>query len=140
MFNRRLIREDGMTREAHAGDGMGANFAPHAYAAEADATITVAQLSGGLIFQGTTLSSDVVYTLPTSALIAAACPDMNTGDSLSFIVTNSQVGAFDVVIAVGTDTTKVGANNTLSVPPQCSRVFTLLMTDDTDGAETFNLY
>lgn len=140
MFNRRLIREDGMVREAHAGDGMGANFAPNAFAAETDETVTVAELSGGLLIQGTTLTSDVTYTLPTSALIAAAALDMNAGDSLSFVVTNSQVGAFDVVIAVGTDTTAVGANNTLSVPPQCSRIFTLLMTDDTDGAETFDLY
>jgi len=136
MFIRPLVREGGMTRPMNAGDGLAANFNPKAYAAEVDATITTSELAGGLIHQGTTLSSDVIYTLPTSALIVAAFPDMNIGDAYSFMVTNSQLAAFDVVIAVGTGQTAVGANNTLSVPPQASRVFTLVKT----AAATFDLY
>jgi len=140
MFKRHMVREGAMARPSAAGDGLAANFIPFLYAAQVDATITVAALSGGHIFQGATLTSDVVYTLPTAILIAAAALDMNAGDSLSFVVTNSQVGAFDVVLAVGVGITKIGANSTISVPPQASRIFTLLMTDDTDGAETFDLY
>lgn len=138
MFVRPLVREGGMTRPMNAGDGLAANVNPKAYAAEADATITVAELSGGLIHQGTTLTSDVVYTLPTAALLAVGegFDDMNVGDAFSFIVTNSQVGAFDVVIAVGTGITAVGANNTLSTPPQSSRIYTLVKT----AAATFDLY
>lgn len=136
MFVRPLVREGGMTRPMNAGDGLAANFNPAAYAAEADDTLTTSQLAGGFIHQGTTLTSDVVYTLPTSALIVAAFPDMNIGDAYSFVVNNSQAAAFDVVIAVGTGQTAVGANNTLSVPPQSSRVFTLIKT----AAATFDLY
>lgn len=138
MFVRPLVREGGMTRPMNAGDGLAANVNPKAYAAEADATITVAELSGGLIHQGTTLTSDVVYTLPTAALLAAGegFDDMNVGDAFSFIVTNSQVGAFDVVIAVGVGITAIGANNTLSTPPQSSRIYTLVKT----AAATFDLY
>jgi len=140
MFNRHMVREGGMIRPSASGDGLGANFNIAAFAAEVDATLTIAQLSGGHIFQGTTLSSDVVYTLPTAIAIAAASADMNTGDAMSFVVTNSQAAAFDVVIAVGVGITKVGTNNTLSTPPQGTRVMTLVMTDDTDGAETYDLY
>jgi len=139
MFIRPMVRESGMVRPMNAGDGLASNFNIKAFAAEADATLTVAEVAGGLIFQGVTLTSDVIYTLPTAALIAAAgdaFEDMNIGDAYSFVVTNSQVGAFDVVIAVGVGITAVGANNTLSVPPQSSRIFTLVKT----AAATFDLY
>ena len=138
MFARPLIRQGGFTREARVGDALAANSSIAAFAAETDATLTLSQLSGGHIFQGVTLTSDVVYTLPTAAAIVAspAFSDMDIGDAYSFIVTNSQVGAFDVVIAVGTGITKVGTNNTLSTPPQSSRIYTLVKT----AAATFNLY
>ena len=134
MFKRVLTSKDGrMQQPSRAGDGLLAHLKAHMYEAEADATITVAQLAGGLIFQGTTLTSDVTYTLPTAALILAAkdADAMDVGDTISFVVTNSQVGAFDVVIAVGTGITAKGANNTLSVPPQSSRIFTLVKTSAT---------
>lgn len=138
-FNRAMISPDSrMPQPMRAGAGLLANFLPKVFAAEADATLTVSEISGGMVFQGTTLTSDVVYTLPTAALIAAApgFDAMDIGDAFSFVVVNSQVGAFDVVIAVGTDITKVGANNTISVAPQTSRIFTLIKT----AAAAFDLY
>lgn len=136
-FNRVLVSSDAkIPQPMRAGDGLVSNFGIKAFAAEADATLTTAELSGGLVFQGTTLTSDVVYTLPTAALILAEFASMDVGDAYSFVVTNSQAGAFDVVIAVGAGITAVGANNTLSVPPQCSRVFTLVKT----SATAMNLY
>lgn len=138
-FNRTLVSKDGtLPHPMRAGDGLLANFKVKAYAAETDANISLSELAGGLIIQGTTLTSDVTYTLPLASAIAAAVgfDAMDIGDSYSFIVTNSQVGAFDVVIAVNTGITAVGANNTLSVPPQSSRVFTLVKT----AAATFDLY
>ena len=119
-----------------AGDGYVANVLPKAYAAETDETVTVAELSGGHIIQGTTLTSDVVYTLPTSLLLEAEWPEMDVGDSYVFYVGNTQAAAFDVVIAVGAGTTAIGANNTLSVPPQSSRMFVLVKT----SATTHDLY
>lgn len=135
-----MIREGALARPSGAGDGLAANFVPYMFGAETDETITLDQLSGGNLFQDVTLTSDVIYTLPTAAGMSSAVADMNIGDAHSFVVTNSQVGAFDVVIAVAAGITAKGANNTLSVPPQTSRIFTLVMTDDTDGAETFDLY
>lgn len=136
-FKRALVSDDGkLPQPLRAGDGFISNVRVHAYAAETDETITLDQLAGGVIFQGTTLTSDVTYTLPTAAIIDAAFDSMDVGDAFSFFVTNSQVGAFDVVIAVGTGITAVGANNTLSVPPQSTRAFHLVKTGD----DTFNLY
>ena len=125
-----------MPQLSRAGIGLVANFAIDNRAAETDEVLTVGQVSGGLIHQGTTLTSDVVYTLPTAALIAAAYTGMDIGDAYSFVVNNSQAGAFDVEIAVGAGITAIGANNTLSVPPQSSRIFTLVKT----AAATFDLY
>lgn len=119
-----------------AGDGLIANFLPKIYAAETDETVLISELSGGMLHQGTTLTSDVVYTLPTSVLVEAAWPEMDVGDAFSFVVNNSQVGAFDVVIAVGAGMTKVGANNTLATPPQSSRIYTIVKTSNT----THDLY
>jgi len=136
-FKRVLLSDDGkLPGPMRAGDGLLANFIMKAYAAETDATLDITDVAGGHIFQGTTLTSDVVYTLPTAAIILAAFASMDVGDSYSIVVTNSQVGAFDVTIAVGTGITAVGANNTLSVPPQSSRIFTLVKT----AATTMDLY
>lgn len=136
-FNRTLLSEDGrLPQPMYPGVGLLSNFRIKAFAAEADADLTVSDVSGGLIFQGTTLTSDVVYTLPTAAAILAEFDSMDIGDAYSFAVTNSQAGNFDVVIAVNTGITKVGANNTISVPPQSTRLFTLVKT----SAAAMNLY
>lgn len=129
-------RGQGMPQPLAAGDGLVSNFSINNRAAETDETLTVAQVSGGLIQQGTTLTSDVVYTLPTAADLIAAYPGMNVGDAYSFVVTNAQAGAFDVVILEGVGITPVGANNSLSVPPQSSRFFVLVKS----GAATFDLF
>lgn len=138
MFLRFKYEQKGqrMPQLSRAGIGLVSNFAIDNRAAETDETLTIGQISGGLIHQGTTLTSDVTYTLPIAAVIAAAYTGMDIGDAYSFVVNNSQVGAFDVIIAVGNNITKVGADNTLSVPPQSSRIFTLVKT----GAATFDLY
>ena len=125
-----------MPQLSRAGLGLTANFIPDNRAAETDETLSMANLNGGLIHQGTTLTSDVTYTLPTAALIAAAYTGMDIGDAYSFVVNNAQAAAFDVIIGAGVGNTKIGANSTLAVPPQSSRVFTLVKT----AAATFDLY
>ena len=136
-FNRTMVSPDGrLPQPSRAGDGLLANFSPYSFSAEVDATLTIAQLSGGFIHQGSVLNSDVVYTLPTAADLAAAFPSMDIGDSWSFVVTNSQAASFKVVIAVNTGITKVGSSNALKVATQSSRIFTLVKT----GAATFDLY
>ena len=139
-FNRALVSKDGrLPQPMYAGVGLLSNFLIDNRAAETDETLSIGNVSGGSIHQGTTLTSDVVYTLPTAALLLAAGTPfdaMDIGDAYTFVVTNAQIAAFDVVIAVDTGITKVGANNSLSVPPQGSRIFTLVKT----AAATFDLY
>ena len=136
MFVRVLASADGkLPQPMRAGVGLLANVAPKIFTAEVDANLSMSDIGGGLIHQGTTLTSDVNYTLPTAATIAASFSTMDVGDAYSFMVTNSQLGAFDVVIVVNTGITKVGTNNTLSVPPQSTRIFTLIKT----AAATYNL-
>ena len=136
-FKRVLLSGDGrIPQPMRAGDGLLANFVPTNFNAEADATLTVSQLAGGLIQQGLTLTSAVVYTLPTAALIAAAFPEMDIGDAYSIEVVNAQAAAFDTTLAVGVGITAIGTNNALSVAPKSSRIFTLVKT----AAATFDLY
>jgi len=137
MFLRANVSADGkLLQPLRAGDGFVANLGVKSFVAETDETITTAELSGGSIQQGTTLTSDVIYTLPTAALIAAEFPTMDVGDCFMFEVTNAQAAAFDVVIGAGVGNTAVGANNSLSVPPQSSRLFKLIKT----AAATFDLF
>lgn len=136
-FVRASVSADGKLKQPlRAGDGFIANIAPTNFNAEADATLTVAQIGGGSVNQGLTLTSDVIYTLPTAALIAAEWPEMDVGDAFSFYVGNSQAAAFDVVIAVGVGITAVGTNNNLTVGPQAGKMFTLIKT----AAATYDLY
>lgn len=136
MFVRVLASTDGkLPQPMRAGVGLLANVAPKIFTTESDANLSMSDIGGGLIHQGTTLTSDVNYTLPTAATIAASFSTMDVGDAYSFMVNNSQLGAFDVVIVVNTGITKVGTNNTLSVPPQSTRIFTLIKT----AAATYDL-
>lgn len=128
-FKRALVREGGMVRESNVGDASSNNH--NVANVTATATLTLDQLIGGLIIHTITLAADATYTLPTAAAIIAAFNGMDVGDSYTFNVTNSQAAAFDVVIAVGAGITAVGTNNSLSVAPQSTRLFTLVKDSDT---------
>lgn len=136
-FLRALVSDDArLPQPLRAGGGFLSNVLPKNYNTESDQTITTDELSGGSILQGLTLTSDVTYTLPTAALIAAEWTAMDVGDAFTFYVGNNQAAAFDVIIAVGTGITKVGTNNNLTVGPQSGKMFTLVKT----AAATFDLY
>ncbi|MEY8217457.1 MAG: hypothetical protein RPT13_03850 [SAR324 cluster bacterium] len=136
-FHRAKVVEEGRSElPSRAGVGWTANCTIKSYLAEADETITMPELSGGIIQQNFALTSDVTYTLPTSVLIEAEWPEMDVGDAFSFIVTNAQLGAFDVIIAVGAGQTAIGPGNGLEVKLGASRVFTLVKTSNT----THDLY
>ena len=125
-FKRALVSDDSnMPSPLRAGDGYLANCAPTNFNTESDETITTAQLGGGKILQGLTLTSDVTYTLPTVALIVAEWPSMDVGDSFEFYVANNQAAAFDVIIAVGSGMTAIGTNNNLTIAPQAGKMFTI---------------
>lgn len=104
-FNKALVRDGAMFREAVAGDGLVGNYIEPVTVATAGAlTITMAALLGGsAIFTGA--AGAVAYTTPTAALIAAAFPKLGVGDSFCFYLTNT---------AAQVATITAGANVTVS--------------------------
>ncbi len=126
MFLRTNVSADGkLPQPLRGGHGFIGQPSVHQRVAETDETLTVNDISGGIVQQQTTLTSDVSYTLPTAALILAEYPEMDIGDTITLFVKNAQAAAFDVVLVVGAGITKLGTNNTLSTPPQATNVFTL---------------
>lgn len=84
-YNRALIQTPGTPSAARAGAGLLMNIVPEAIAADANQIITVAQMQRGAA-QFTGFSAGRNLTTPTGALITAAFPEMDIGDSLSMLV------------------------------------------------------
>ena len=91
------------------GTGLFANIRPVAVATDANVTLTVDQMSGGMI-QYTGFTAGRNLTTPTAALILAAATDMDVGDSFAFIV--SVVPAFAGTWVAGTGVTLAGRATT----------------------------
>ncbi len=87
LFKRARITSKGaeLPQAAAAGSGLMSNIAIFETAADANQTLTIAQMSGGAILY-TGFSAGRNLTTPTAALILAAAPDMDIGDSFSFLV------------------------------------------------------
>ena len=99
----------GMVAPMRQGDGMlGAVFVS-IVATDAGVTITVAQMAGGMI-QYTGFTAGRAITTPTAALILAAAPDMDIGDSFQLIV--SIVPAFAGTWTAGANVTLTGRATT----------------------------
>lgn len=99
----------GLPEISRQGCGICANSIVTAVATDAAVTMTVAQMSGGVV-QYTGFTAGRVITTPTAALILAAAPDMDIGDSFSFIT--SVVPAFAGTWAAGTGVTLSGRATT----------------------------
>jgi hypothetical protein len=98
-----------LVRPARQGDGWLAHISPVAVATDANVTMTIAQLSGGLVqYTGFTAGRNI--TTPTAALILAAHPDMDIGDSFTLAV--SVVPAFAGTYVAGTGVTLAGRATT----------------------------
>ena len=109
-FIRSLVTNaSNMVRGARQGEGLLAFLSPVVIATDANATLTVAQLAGGFI-QFTGFTAGRTITTPTAALIPAANPDMDIGDSLSLLV--SVVPAFAGTYVAGTGVTLAGRATT----------------------------
>lgn len=96
MFIRACVKPTAaLEREAHVGDGWLAMPKVVTNATAGGQTITVEQMLGGIaMFTGA--AGAVAYTYPTGALIAAAFPEMDIGDTYVFKVVNTaaQVATF----------------------------------------------
>lgn len=76
---------------------------------DANHTLTVAEMAGGCVYYSA-LSAGRTVTTPTAALMLAAAPDMDIGDSFMVIV--SIQDAFAITWAAGTGVTLRGKATT----------------------------
>jgi hypothetical protein len=110
LFNRVMATSRaGLPEVGRQGQGLLGNLSIVTKTTNADHTITVAEMSGGMIYYDS-LSAGRNVTTPTAALILAAAPDMDIGDSFSFIV--SIQDAFAITWVAGTNVTLVGRATT----------------------------
>lgn len=108
-----------------AGDGFLGNPTITEKTTDANHTLTVAEMSGGLVYYSA-LSAGRQVTTPTAALILAAAPDMDIGDSFCFLV--SIQDAFAITWAAGTGVTLRGRATT---PASSSTWIVVVKTSDT---------
>lgn len=110
LFNRvQSTSLSGLPQIGRAGQGFLSNISIVTKTTDANHTITVAEMAGGMIYYDS-LSAGRTVTTPTAALMLAAAPDMDIGDSFSFVV--SIQDAFAITWAAGTGVTLVGRATT----------------------------
>lgn len=98
-----------VTSKSGVGTGLFANIKPTAVATDANVTMTVDQMAGGMV-QYTGFSAGRNITTPTAALILAAATDMDIGDAFTIVV--SVVPAFAGTWVAGTGVTLAGRATT----------------------------
>lgn len=96
--------QNGLPRKERGGDGYGANAAVIKNAGAGAQAISLAQILGGIAFFSGAAGA-VAYTLPTTAQLLAALPDMDIGDSYHFKLINT--AAFAATITAGDGSTTV---------------------------------
>ena len=86
--------------KSSVGTGMFANLAITSKTTDANHTLTVAEMAGGVVYYSA-LSAGRQVTTPTAALILAAAPDMDIGDTFTFIVSIQDAFAITWVAGAG---------------------------------------
>lgn len=103
---------------------------------DADATLTAAQLLGGILSIADTAGRTL--TTPTAALLKAAIPRCKVGSSIVFSIQNT--GTTATVIAAGSSVTVIDTNNTSdNIAAHTTGLFALYCTL-ASSSPTFSLY
>jgi len=113
---------DGNRNEARLGYGN----APQT--AGATATLTAAQVTGGILYADPTTSA-ATYTLPTAALIDAALPSAGVGNTFDLSIVNVGTSSGTVTLSMGTGVTD-GGNAAVAVAVTSSAMFRFRKTGD----------
>jgi hypothetical protein len=96
MFTRAEVYEKGLARQSRAGDNGVGNPIITTNASAGAQNITVPMIMGGVgVFTGA--AGAVNYTLPTTAALIAALPDMDIGDTYSFRLCNTAAQTATIV-------------------------------------------
>lgn len=82
---RAMVQDGGLARNARVGDGLISHPAVTVVTADANDTVTVDKIAGGVI-QYTGFSAGRNLTTDTAANIIAAFPNLDIGDTLELIV------------------------------------------------------
>ena len=82
---RAMVQDGGLIRNARVGDGLISHPAVTVVTADANDTVTVDKIAGGVI-QYTGFSAGRNLTTDTAANIIAAFPNLDIGDTLELIV------------------------------------------------------
>lgn len=109
LFKRLRAYIGGVAQVSRSGFGLYADLRRTDVATNTDQTITVDQMAGGHI-NFTSFSAGRAVTTPTAALILAQCPDMDIGDTFSFLV--SCQAAFAATWVAGANVTLAGRATT----------------------------
>jgi hypothetical protein len=132
-FNRALIQSPGVPTPASPGSGFLANILADVVLADANQTITVAQMQRGAVqYQSFTAGRNL--TTPTGAQITAAFSEMNVGDAIAFFVSISS--AFAGTWVAG-DATVVLAGKT-TTPASGLSVVNCLRSADVAGVRQYS--
>jgi hypothetical protein len=108
LFKRVLsTNNSGLPQIGRQGQGLMANIDITSKTTDANHTLTVAEMSGGMVYYSALSAGRSVTALP---LILAAAPDMDIGDSFSFFV--SIQDAFAITWVTNTGVTLVGRTTT----------------------------
>lgn len=99
------------------------------------ATVTAAQLKTKVL-DGTPTAA-ATYTLPTAALLVAAIPNAQVGDSFFFVINNKAASALTITVAAGTGGT---ADGTLTVAQNVIRTFLVIITNVAATSEAYFVY
>lgn len=105
------------------------------------ATLTGAELMGGIITGNQGAAGAATYTLPLGTDLQTALPaDFGTGDTFEFSVTNiSTVAAEDITVAGNTGTTLVGSGDVASNAAATDKSAGTFLVRKT-GANAFSIY
>ena len=110
LFNRVAVYNAGaMPTPMRQGTPILANVDVVEKTTNADHTLTVAEMAGGVVYYSA-LSAGRAVTTPTAALILAAAPDMDIGDS--FMIAVSIQDAFAITWVAGAGVTLRGRATT----------------------------
>lgn len=103
------VNDMGIERPARAGDGILSAPVIATIATDANQTLAVKDMIGGIV-QFSSFSAGRTVTTDTAANILAACPQLDIGDS--FMIMVSCVAAFAATWAAGTGVTLAGRATT----------------------------
>ncbi len=111
---------------------------PSTRATATSITVTAGEVLNGFILDDPSGGAQTA-TLPTAALMVAACPGAQIGSTIRFIVRNTADASETITVAAGTGGTVTGGG-TMTIAQNAQKEFLLRFTGVTPGNEAYTLY